>query len=800
MTESLEKIINEQKKLIDKLRNDRLAFDEKIRLIELAEQVSKHALHASEQANLYSEAILETVRGSLLVLDKDMIILKANDNFYTTFNVIPGETIGKRIYDLGNQQWNIPQLVDFFEQILPEKSSIKNYEVDHNFESIGHKVMLLNAMEIYQEDNDTKRILLAIEDITEVKRIETLLTDSEERYRRLFETAKDGIVLLEKNNGTITHANSAFETMSGYVHTEILGNNLQDIGVLLDMGDFQVAMKELNSQGIINYSNIKMIPKFGQPIDTEIYMVDRAKLVQCNIRDISNRLVIENKLAKRKDELEESEEKYKILFESSPDGIAIADIETKKFGFVNPALIRMLGYTREELLNLSVMDIHPKEALNVIISKFEAQVRGEKSLAQDMPLLRKDGKTIYADINSNPVTILERKYNVGFFRDITERKKIEEYQNKIANLESLGLLAGGIAHDVNNIITVILGNISLAHHAEDSNELSELLTESENGCYRAAGITKQLLTFAKGGSPSKSVINIADLVKETSSFSLRGSNIKSDYKVQEDIWSMEGDKEQLSQVITNLTINATQAMPNGGVLTFVIENYNLEPKNPFLLTEGKYIKLTIKDQGDGISQENIEKIFLPYFTTKQTGSGLGLATTYSIIKKHGGYIDVASKRKGNDRGTTFTIYLPGSEKLFEKEKAMDFIDSVQNYKILVMDDDKSLGILTKRILKKEGHDVEVAKDGSIALEMYKRAKESGNPFNLVVSDLTVPGGMGGKELCEKLHIYDPNAVVFVSSGYSDDEVMQNPENFGFKGAVDKPFDTKSLIKMLNNVK
>ena len=263
----------------------------------------------AEEANHYAESIVETVREPLLVLDADLRIISANRNFYRTFKVTPGETIGSFIYELGNKQWDIPKLRKLLEEVLPEKEVFDDYEVAHNFQDIGQKIMLLNARQIlYRKDIGAKMILLAIEDITEHRRLESLLEESEERYRRLFETASDGIVLLEKREGKITHANPATEKILGYNQKESIGNKLRDIGVLLDIGDFQTTMQKLNKIGILNYDDVPVKTKSGQHIYTDIYLVDRARLVQCNIRDITDRKLAEEALRKSERELKSKTE------------------------------------------------------------------------------------------------------------------------------------------------------------------------------------------------------------------------------------------------------------------------------------------------------------------------------------------------------------------------------------------------------------------------------------------------------------------------------------------------------------
>ena len=352
---------------------------------------------AAEEARRYAESIVETVREPLLVLDADLKIISANRNFYRTFKVTPGETIGSFIYDLGNKQWDIPKLRELLEEVLPEKQAFDDFEVAHNFQDIGHKIMLLNACRIYRKDIGAKMILLAIEDITERKRLENLLTESEERYRRLFETASDGIVLLEKREGKITHANPATEKMLGYTKKESIGNKLQDIGVLLDMGDFQTTMQNLNKSGIINYDDVPVETKSGQHIDTEIYLVDRARLVQCNIRDITER--------KRAEEaLRESEELFRSYLEYAPDGVYMSDLEGN-FLYGNLKCEEIIGYRREELIgkNFLELNILSEKSLNKAAQLLQANIEGKSTGPDEIELISKEGRLIPVEINTSVV-------------------------------------------------------------------------------------------------------------------------------------------------------------------------------------------------------------------------------------------------------------------------------------------------------------------------------------------------------------------------------------------------------------
>jgi len=396
----------------------------------------------------------------------------------------------------------------------------------------------------------------------------------------------------------------------------------------------------------------------------------------------------------------------------------------------------------------------------------------------------------FTDIDGSPLVL-----ELGV--DITDRKKMEEELLKAQKLESLGVLAGGIAHDFNNILVAIMGSFSLLRFVKSEDKFFEVLSKAEKAANRAKDLTRQLLTFSKGEPFITKTSSISELLKDTTSFCLRGSKVKHEFCLSNNLWPVEIDEGQISQVINNLIINADQAMPDGGIIRISTENVRIRANEGLPLKEGKYVKISIKDQGIGISEEDLHKIFDPYFTTKSDGSGLGLAISYSIVNKHKGYI-MAESKVGVE--TTFILFLPASEKeIFLVEKVVEEKLCFGQGKILVMDDDPDVRDTAGQMLTRLGYVVEFAKDGAEAIKLYKKAKESGQGFEAVISDLTIPGGMGAEEVIKKLHETDPEVKVIISSGYSNDRLITEYRQYGFTGVITKPYEIRGLGETLSEV-
>ena len=388
-----------------------------------------------------------------------------------------------------------------------------------------------------------------------------------------------------------------------------------------------------------------------------------------------------------------------------------------------------------------------------------------------------------------------RKQTAQIRAQLEKETRLEAELQRSLKLESLGVLAGGIAHDFNNLLTVIIGNLTLARlDAGAHPTVGGWLSKAEQGAMRARDLTLQLLTFAKGGDPVRKAHRLAEIVREASEFALHGSTVRCEFDVAGDLWPAEVDKGQIGQVIQNVVINATQAMPDGGVIRIALSNTLVDAAAAPDLVAGKYLLLTIRDTGEGISAEHLPRIFDPYFTTKPGGTGLGLATVYSIIKRHAGRVEVQSKP---GEGTTFRIWLPAAD---EAPAATALPEAVilprSGRRVLLMDDEEAIRLAAVALLQRLGMEAVVADDGAQALREYAAAREAGRPFDLVILDLTVPGGMGGRETIERLLNIDPRVRVLVSSGYSSDPVLAHHRAHGFLGVVAKPYTIAELTSAI----
>ena len=497
--------------------------------------------------------------------------------------------------------------------------------------------------------------------------------------------------------------------------------------------------------------------------------------------------------------LKESQQWLTTTLKSIGDAVIATDINGCVI-FMNPIAESLTGWKQKEASGK-----HLKKVFNIINEKTGKQVDDPVTrvlregivvgLANHTLLISKDGTRRSIDDSGAPIKDENGKIIgvVLVFRDVSEKRRIEQELMKADKLNSLGILAGGIAHDFNNILTAILGNIILAKEfTRPGEKIYERLIEAEKASLRAKDLAQQLLTFSSGGAPIKKTMFISELLKESALFALSGSNVQCEFSISNNLWAVEIDEGQINQAINNLIINAIQSMPEGGRIKLTAENVTVSEGEK----KGRYVKISIVDQGIGIPKEHLPKIFEPYFTTKQKGSGLGLAIVYSIIKKHDGYIEVETEL---GVGTTFKVYLPASLKNVFMRKGLKEKIQTGKGKILVMDDEELVRKVIGEMLVFLGYEVEFAKEGIEAIELYKKAKAQGQPFDAIIMDLTIPKGMGGKETINKLLEIDPTVKAIVSSGYSTDPVMTEFTKYGFKGFIIKPFKIKELGEVLYRV-
>jgi len=522
--------------------------------------------------------------------------------------------------------------------------------------------------------------------------------------------------------------------------------------------------------------------------------------------DITQRKHAEEAKKRAESALAAEKERLAVTLRSIGDAVISTDTEGV-IVLVNREAEKLTGYQQHEILEKNFTEVF--ELINDTTGEpFENPIEkvlnsgGVIEQTHQVALITKDNLRRCIAYNASPLrdsnsTIIGA---VMVFRDITEQIKMEEELRRAQKLDSLSLLAGGIAHDFNNILTAISGNLSLAKiNLQPTEKIYQRVSQAENATVRAQELTQQLLTFAKGGAPIKKMASLGEMVKDVTSFTLRGSNVKCEYYIQEDLWSAEVDIGQISQVLNNLVINANQAMPDGGTIKISCKNETIDDsihENGNTLRKGNYIQISVEDNGIGIPAKHLPKIFDPFFTTKQKGSGLGLASSYSIIKNHDGHIKVESDI---GEGTTFSVYLPAILVQSTDKPADSAITLEGNGRILVMDDDEFVLEIVGDMLNEIGYQVEFARNGQEAIDLYSSAKEGGKPFKSVIMDLTIPGGMGGKETIEKLTKIDPDVKAVVSSGYSSDPIMGNFREYGFRGCVAKPYRVEDICKTLNEI-
>ena len=695
------------------------------------------------------------------------------------------------------------------------------------------------------EQGNPKNILGSMVDITERKQAEEALKESEERFNKAFHASPNPMAVVTLENGRIIDVNEAYSRVTGLKREDIIGKTALEHNLWANPEQRKVFYSIINSEGRLDDFEVLLRTKSGE-IRTLLFSAEKItlrgvpSLVTAAI-DITerkeaeeriNRLNLTLRSIRNVNQLITREKDRDLLIQSVCDSLVISrsfnsawivllDEKQQPVAWAGakitkefPALVKLIRQNKMPHCVVKAL----KQKRVVVTEDPHRMCQGCPALGDDTDIgsmtirLEIEGKIYGVFCTSIPKKLIYDKEEISLFTEVATdiafalrdidlvaaNELLVQERLQVARLESIGTLAGGIAHDFNNLLTGIMGNIGLVKtYISPSDATFEMLDEAERAALRARDLTRQLLTFARGGKPIKKPINTFELIKESAEFALRGSKTKLELSLPDDLWPIEADEGQVSQVINNLVINADEAMPSGGTLKIHAENLAFKKTTALPLQSGNYVLIDIKDSGIGISPEHLQRIFEPYFTTKQRGSGLGLTTAYSVVKNHGGTITAESVQK---KGSTFHIYLPATKRAVKGGKKLTVVDSGQaGGKVLIMDDEEIIRKMLTNMLGMAGYTVEVSADGAEALEKYKQAKESGDPFNAVIMDLTVPGGMGGKEAMKKLLAIDPKATVIVSSGYATDSIMSDFKKYGFKAVIAKPYSVRQLRESLSSI-
>ena len=631
-----------------------------------------------------------------------------------------------------------------------------------------------------------------VQDITERKRAEEALRASEDRFRRSVEHSPIAMAIVGMD-GTIEYINRKAIKVFGYLPEDIptmdrwwvhaYPDEAYRKGVVADWtGRIQKAVTEEGEIAGNDYQvtckdgSVKTMFISGTPVAGKIFVL---------FDDITER-------KNAQEALRESEERFAEAFRISPYAYLIASMEDGRILEVNDAFTIVSGYSREEAMGRSTLDLR-LWVTDADRGRVVAMVREKGAVDRMETTLRaKNGSIQTVLFSTRLIRVANKPCLISVIEDITERKKSEALLINAQKLESLGVLAGGIAHDFNNLLAGIFGYVDLARSVSKDGEVTEYLEATLASMNRARALTMQLLTFAKGGSPVRKITPLAPLIREGAQFALSGSNVACRFSLADDLWPCEVDKHQIGQVVDNIVINAQQAMPSGGVIDIAAKNVAFKSGEHPSLVEGGYVKMSIKDSGIGIPKEIMPRIFDPFYTTKIRGHGLGLATCYSIIQRHGGCIEAESEA---GKGSTFHVYLPASAVTVGTERTTEAQHRGRG-RILVMDDEAAIRDLTQRILEALGYGVVCKSDGREAIDYYLSETRANQRFAAMIFDLTVPGGMGGLEAVREMRKLDREIPLFIMSGYSSSDLAMDGAADGVDGSINKPFTLMELGEML----
>lgn len=640
-----------------------------------------------------------------------------------------------------------------------------------------------------------------------IMKLEDDLKLSEKKYSLLIENLHAGVVVHAADTSIIDFNQQALRVL-GLEKDQILGKKgfdpawhfQHDDGTILELQEYPVnkiaqTLSPIKNQTFgINrpgpYNDTLWVNVNGVPLFDE---KDQLEFIIITFVDFTARRNIEINL-------KTSEEQYRNLVELSSDLIFNENLKGE-FIFINRAFDETLGYSKEELIEQDISYlIHPDDLSNLIKAK-QPLFEGKDIKNVVYRFKAKNGQYKFFSTNASP--LFDSKGKIceihGIARDVTELKKKESDKIQKQRLESVGTLAGGLAHDFNNILVGILGNLNLLQQNEQhlKSDSIEMIDDIAEATQRASDLTQQLLTFSKGGEPIRKAENIVQILQFCIKLVMSGSKSKCQIVSHKKMHLVNVDFGQIQQVINNILLNADQSMPKGGLIAIKLTNFLKKRTNSEIdLQLGQYVKISISDEGEGIPDTMKEKVFSPYFSTKSKGTGLGLATAYSIIRRHNGFINFESNL---GKGTTFHVYLPISKNEKHSILTEKDIKLTKTGKILVLDDNLTVLKMIQKMLHHLKQKVDIVEDGKQVLQKYREAMLKEEPYDIVIMDLTIPGGMGGKEAIQDLYQIDPTVKAIVSSGYSTDPIMANYQEYKFKGILKKPYTIHQIKQLLRDL-